>query len=184
MERIDPRLATYLEWLERWNVSVGLVSRRLSRAGIERQLVAPILASCRHAGNLHGHLLDVGAGSGMGGVIFALVNPGLRVTFVERNARKAAFIKQVCREIGLAGRTAVCNHDVRELALPEASVDYLFFRGVAGVGQILRSLKAALTANATVLIVLPDSEQSPAGLIERGRHPVGQALALVVACRL
>ncbi|MCY7370044.1 MAG: 16S rRNA (guanine(527)-N(7))-methyltransferase RsmG [Polaromonas sp.] len=46
-------------------------------------------------------LLDVGAGAGLPGAVFAICFPGLRVTCVDTVAKKAAFIKQVALELTL-----------------------------------------------------------------------------------
>jgi 16S rRNA (guanine527-N7)-methyltransferase len=47
-------------------------------------------------------LLDVGAGAGLPGVVFAIMQPGLRVDCVDTVAKKAAFIQQAAVELGLS----------------------------------------------------------------------------------
>lgn len=48
------------------------------------------------------HLLDVGAGAGLPGVVFAILHPELRVDCVDTVAKKAAFVQQAAVELKLA----------------------------------------------------------------------------------
>lgn len=49
-----------------------------------------------------GRVLDVGSGMGVPGVIIAILCPGLRVTLIDSNAKKVAFLRQVKIELNLA----------------------------------------------------------------------------------
>jgi 16S rRNA (guanine527-N7)-methyltransferase len=61
-----------------------------------------------------GQLLDVGSGGGFPAIPLALARPGLTVTMVEANARKAAFLLRVSRETN-ALNTQVLNTRVEAL---------------------------------------------------------------------
>ncbi|MCO5168345.1 MAG: 16S rRNA (guanine(527)-N(7))-methyltransferase RsmG [Planctomycetes bacterium] len=52
-------------------------------------------------------LVDVGSGGGVPGIPLALARPGWRVTLVESERRKAAFLEEACRALGLADRVGV-----------------------------------------------------------------------------
>ena len=48
-----------------------------------------------------GRVLDVGSGMGVPGVIIAILCPGLKVTLIDSNAKKVAFLRQVKIELNL-----------------------------------------------------------------------------------
>src|SRR5690606_1816892 len=48
-----------------------------------------------------GRLADLGTGPGLPGIPLAIACPGLRVTLVESNGKKARFLREAVRELGL-----------------------------------------------------------------------------------
>ena len=176
----DPRVLTYLDFLVRWNRRVSLVSRRMDRLQIERDLLAPILEAVRAMGPMNGSFLDVGAGSGMGGVMFALANAELQVTFVERVFKKAAFIKQVCGELGLARRIEVEPRDMREIDWTGRAYRYVFMRAV-GKADLIHDARDMLAPDAELLVIgRTVGAQRAAPLLLRRSLAVGPDLVLRV----
>lgn len=99
-----PRLLAYLALLVRWNAAYNLTAIRDPREMVTKHLldslamhrsVDPLVAS-------GGALADLGTGAGLPGIPLAIVKPGLRVTLVESNGKKARFMRQAIRELGLA----------------------------------------------------------------------------------
>lgn len=100
-----PRLLDYLALLVRWNATYNLTAVRDPREMVTKHLldslamhrfVDPLLAS-------DGALADLGTGAGLPGIPLAIVKPGLRVTLVESAGKKARFMRQAIRELGLEG---------------------------------------------------------------------------------
>ena len=48
-----------------------------------------------------GRLADLGTGPGLPGIPLAIVKPGLHVTLVESNGKKARFLREAVRQLGL-----------------------------------------------------------------------------------
>ena len=102
-------------------------ARILATAGTERGLLGPREADRlwdRHLLNcavvaqlLDGvdHVVDVGSGAGLPGIVLALVRPDLRVTLVEPLARRVAFLDEVVPRLGLT-RVEVVRGRAEELA--------------------------------------------------------------------
>src|SRR5699024_1977435 len=96
---IDPAagapLLDYLALLARWNRTYNLTAVRDPLEMVDRHLldslamhrfVEPLAAS-------GGRLADLGTGPGLPGIPLALACPGLRVTLVESNGKKARFLR-------------------------------------------------------------------------------------------
>jgi 16S rRNA (guanine527-N7)-methyltransferase len=63
----------------------------------ESMFSAPILTK------KNGRLADVGSGAGFPGIPLKLVEPALKVTLIESNAKKASFLSEVIRELKIEG---------------------------------------------------------------------------------
>ena len=110
---LDPahaeRLLAYLALLVRWNGTYNLTAIRDPREMVVKHLldslamhpfVDPVVAA-------GGALADLGTGAGLPGIPLAIVKPGLKVTLVESAGKKARFMRQAIRELGLpAARVA------------------------------------------------------------------------------
>lgn len=94
-------------------------------------------------------LLDVGSGAGLPGVPLALALAGTRVILVERNTRRAAFLKHVRRELAAVELTVV-DRPLAEAAL--APVDVVTWRAVAPLERLLPDLLTVLHARSTIAL--------------------------------
>ncbi len=93
----DPLLA-YLALLARWNRTYNLTAIRVPREMVTRHLLDSL---AMHAFVEDGSLADLGSGAGLPGIPLALAKPGLQVTLVESNGKKARFLREAVRTLGL-----------------------------------------------------------------------------------
>jgi 16S rRNA (guanine527-N7)-methyltransferase len=109
-DQASSRLIAYLQLLQRWNATYNLTSVRDPDQMLSHHLVdclaviRPMDAQLRDP---VARVLDVGSGGGLPGVVLAIVRPQLVVTCVDTVGKKAAFIRQVAAELGLANLRAV-----------------------------------------------------------------------------
>lgn len=106
---LAPRLLTYRDLLARWNRAYNLTAVRDPAQMVTRHLLdslalAPQLAAL--AGRT-GRLADLGTGPGLPGIPLAIALPGLQVALVESNGKKARFLREAVRVLGLANATVV-----------------------------------------------------------------------------
>ena len=99
-ERLLEQLAIYLELLLKWNARTNLTSIREPEEIVRRHFgeslfVAAHLPDCAT-------LLDLGSGAGFPGLPIQLARPRLRVTLAESQHKKAAFLREVVRTLGLS----------------------------------------------------------------------------------
>lgn len=98
------RLERYLALLERWNAHINLVSHSSLTAAWERHLAdsAQLLALSPSGAR---SWIDLGSGAGLPGLPVAALaaekRPDLRLTLVEADHRKAAFLARAAQEMGL-----------------------------------------------------------------------------------
>ena len=80
-------------------------------------------------------LADLGTGPGLPGIPLAIAAPGLRVTLVEANGKKARFLREAVRTLGLAN-AEVAQARIEALDQPGA-FDAITARALATLPQIL-----------------------------------------------
>jgi len=120
MGQADPTLAArlldYLALLVQWNQAYNLTAVRdpqemLGRHLLDSLSVVPYLPA--------GPLADLGSGAGLPGLVIALARPERAVTLVESNGKKARFLREAVRQLGLA-QVRVVQARAENLAEPGA----------------------------------------------------------------
>jgi len=108
------KFALYLNLLLKWNAKTNLTAIRDEVGVVRRHFVESALCAERIPVNVK-TLLDFGSGGGFPGVPISIMKPGIRVTLAESQGKKAAFLSEVTRQLGLNA----CVHSKRaeELAL-------------------------------------------------------------------
>ncbi|TDK22690.1 16S rRNA (guanine(527)-N(7))-methyltransferase RsmG [Luteimonas aestuarii] len=101
--RLDPALAAplldYLALLDRWNRTYNLTAIRDPREMVTLHLLDS-LAMQPHVADIAA-LADLGTGPGLPGIPLAIATPALQVTLVESNGKKARFLREAVRQLGL-----------------------------------------------------------------------------------
>jgi 16S rRNA (guanine527-N7)-methyltransferase len=100
-DSLSAPLIAYFELLSRWNRTINLTSLADPAEAVDRLLLEPVLASA-HLPHRE-VLVDLGSGGGSPAVPLALATGATRLVMVESRVRKAAFLREVQRELGLAG---------------------------------------------------------------------------------
>src|SRR5690606_22507327 len=92
-------LLAYLALLDRWNRTYNLTAIRDPREMVTLHLLDS-LAMHPHVAGI-ANLADLGTGPGLPGIPLALVFPSMQVTLVESNGKKARFLREAVRQLGL-----------------------------------------------------------------------------------
>ncbi len=96
------QLSTYLDLLVKWNARTNLTAIREPEEMVSRHF-GESLFTARHLPECK-TLLDFGSGAGFPGIPIQLALPDLRVTLAESQNKKAAFLREAVRTLGLATR--------------------------------------------------------------------------------
>jgi 16S rRNA (guanine527-N7)-methyltransferase len=133
------KLATYGNLLLRWNARLSLTAIRDEAQLIERHLMEGVFAAAHHPRGAT--TLDFGAGTGIPGIPIAICQEHLSVTLAESQRKKAAFLQETVRVLGLR----VSVHAGRAETLAPGSFDALWMRAVDQSAAML-PVAAALVA--------------------------------------
>jgi 16S rRNA (guanine527-N7)-methyltransferase len=115
-DKQQEQLLDYLALLFKWNAVYNLTSVRDPMQMMTHHVLDSLAAVSAFAG-AH-HVLDVGAGGGLPGMILAISRPDLKVAMIDTVHKKTAFLTQVKAELGLANVT-VYTMKVQDLVPPQ-----------------------------------------------------------------
>ena len=106
--RLLEQLQSYLDLLLRWNARVNLTGIRDPEAIVTRHFgeslfAARILLRGGPESAVLSTLADVGSGAGFPGIPMKLFAPELQLTLIESRHKKAAFLREVLRSLGIEG---------------------------------------------------------------------------------
>ncbi len=157
------RLLCYLELLERWNRVFNLTAVR----DPERMVTAHLLDCLAVVPHLPpGTLADVGSGAGLPGIPLAVARPESRITLVETNQKKVAFLRQTVAELGLGNVTL---YDGRVEDWDSAEIrDAVISRAFSPLGEFLRLTETRVVPGGTWLAMKGTHPQQELEKIPQG----------------
>ena len=100
------QLLAYAALLYKWNRTYSLTALREQDKAVSHHLLDSLAALPYLSADT---LLDVGSGGGMPGIPLAIARPDLRVTLIDSNSKKAAFLKQAAIELALPNISVHCG---------------------------------------------------------------------------
>jgi 16S rRNA (guanine527-N7)-methyltransferase len=96
------RTSAYLDLLLKWNARTNLTSVRDPQEIVTRHFGESFFAASRLLDGTTDSVIDLGSGAGFPGVPIAIFAPVVRVTLLESNAKKAAFLNEVAHALRLS----------------------------------------------------------------------------------
>jgi len=109
------KLLAYVALLQKWNKTYSLTALREPEKAVSHHLLDSL--AVRPFVEVDS-LLDVGSGGGMPGIPLAIVCPQLRVTLLDSNSKKTAFLQQAAIELALPNIAVHCGR-VEQYRPPE-----------------------------------------------------------------
>jgi 16S rRNA (guanine(527)-N(7))-methyltransferase RsmG len=116
-----------------FNAKVNLIGRGTERDADETHFADCIMGAemmlkhCKYK-----EILDIGSGNGLPGIAIAILDPQRQVKLIERDQRKAEFLKQIVFRLKLPNVVAL-NAAFEEL--PQNSIDAAVSRGFASISR-------------------------------------------------
>ena len=126
------QLDRYCRLLWDWNEKINLTRHTNFEKFVTRDVVDSLQLAATLAPNEH--ILDVGTGGGVPGVVLAIIRPDLKVSLAESVGKKAKVVGQIVADLGLS----VPVHTGRaEELLAQQRFDSLVMRAVAPLSKLL-----------------------------------------------
>jgi len=142
------QLDAFLALLLRWNARINLTAVRDPESIVRRHFAESLFAAeLIPAGGIT--LLDFGSGAGFPGIPIAIARPGIAVTLAESQGRKAAFLREAVRTLGL--RTEVWAGRVEQMPA-ERVFDAVTLRAIDKMTQACRLAVPRLSAGGWLAI--------------------------------
>lgn len=100
------KLSDYLDLLVRWNARTNLTAIRSPEEMVRRHFGESLFAGknlgrCDSDAQLPDTLLDLGSGAGFPGLPIALLYPQIAITLAESQNKKATFLREAVRTLGV-----------------------------------------------------------------------------------
>ena len=116
------QVSIYVDLLIKWNAKINLTAVREPDNIVTRHFGESFFAARKLVGREEAtEVLDIGSGAGFPGVPVKLLRPTISVRLVEAHSKKAAFLSEAIRELGLTG-ISVVNRRAEEIVEPASVV--------------------------------------------------------------
>jgi 16S rRNA (guanine527-N7)-methyltransferase len=144
------QIQRYIALLLKWNDAMNLTAIQDPLEILYRHFCESMFgASLIPVSN--GRLADVGSGGGFPGLPLKIVRPDLEVCLIDSNVKKATFLAEVVRELGLPGaRVLVSRYE--ELEEEIAPLDMACSRAVGDFAQFLEWAASERIGAQTVML--------------------------------
>ena len=159
---LAPQLQTYLELLLRWNTRINLTAVRdpeqiVTRHFGESLFAAGLLLNVGAFSPTEGgppSLADVGSGAGFPGIPIKLFAPSLHLTLIESQNKKATFLREVVRTLGLSHTVVHCGRAETWGGL----ADVVTLRAVEKFEAVLPVASALVATGGTLCLLIGEAQ--------------------------
>jgi 16S rRNA (guanine527-N7)-methyltransferase len=154
-------LQAYLDELYRWNQRINLTAVLREEAETKHvDEVRALLDACSPPAEAR--CVDVGAGGGVPGVPMSILRPDLRVTLIESDQRKCAFLTHVAGLLGLRNLAVECARveDVARRDGMRESFDVAVSRALAPPPTMCEWTLPLVRIGGTVATLLGDAQHA------------------------
>jgi 16S rRNA (guanine527-N7)-methyltransferase len=177
---VAERFSAYYSLLDRWNAKLNLTAIRTPEESLQRHFVECIFCAQRLPADIS-TLLDYGSGAGFPGIPIALCRPEIRVTLAESQGKKAGFLREAVRTLGI--ETEVYGGRVEEMA-GERVFDVVTLRAVDKIADaILHAGKRVDRDGWMVLLSAATDLVLPSGFVGDKVAIPGSARRVIVRAR-
>jgi 16S rRNA (guanine527-N7)-methyltransferase len=144
-----PKLLEYYSLLMRWNARMNLTSFNDPHQAIDRLLLEPVKAGQNVA--IGRAVVDLGSGGGSPAIPLALACGARSLLMIESKARKAAFLREAVRHVGLPG-TVECARFEDVLPKLKATADLVSIRAIRVDAELLAFVRPVLATGGEALL--------------------------------
>ncbi len=145
------KFTSYLSLFVRWNERINLSSVRDEEQIISRHFVESVVVARSLPAQII-TLLDYGSGGGLPGIPIALCRPRLAVTLAESQGKKAAFLQEAVRVLGINARVHADRAEVLRTVF-----DCVILRAVEKMQEAVASAVRLVAPDGWLALMTTDS---------------------------
>ncbi len=150
-------LVLLIAWNNKFNLTAILEPAKIIQYHFYDSLK---IADCIDFTQVHS-IADVGTGAGFPGMPLKILFPQLKVTLIEVNSKKRAFLEYLCEEFGLQD-VIMCGDDWRTfLRKTSYEVDYFFARASLQPEELVRIFKPSSCYKDATLVYWASAQWQP-----------------------
>lgn len=155
-----PMIMAYLLLLQKWNKAYNMTSIDELDQMVTHHALDALAVAKHYTGQ---RIVDVGTGGGIPGFILAIMFPEKHVVLLDSVGKKARFMRQVKRELGIINAEIV--HQRVENYFPDEKFDVVTSRAFSELSQFLQLCAHLGTANCQYLAMKgPKKETLKSGM--------------------
>ncbi len=169
------QLWRYYELLGKWNQRTNLTALNLSElsaATIDRLIVEPLSAKVAIPEYVDGAWVDLGSGGGSPAIPLKIVLHHLKLTMTESRSRKAAFLREAARAVGLSGVHVVSDRFETLRSQSRGSVQLVTTRAVRLDSSVVSLVRDLLVPNGIFVSFGHREQEVPKGFRAISRKTV------------
>ena len=149
---VQQKLSEYVSLIKKWNKTRNLVSRQSTDQDLKEHIVDCLAINREISSN---KILDVGTGAGLPGVVIALTNPEIKITLLDSNQKKMAFLTHVKSKLKLKNvelrHTRIEDYDVSNEKL-------IVCRAFSSPKELVKKIKKNINEQ-TILLMMVSEDQ-------------------------
>jgi 16S rRNA (guanine527-N7)-methyltransferase len=149
-DQLCEQIREYIGLLLLWNRRISLTSIT-SPEEIVRTHFAESLLATKACGEIYGRLADVGTGAGFPGIPLRMYIPALRLTLIEPNAKKCAFLAEVARALELKD-VEIIQKRYEDVRRPEPPLDIVTARALGQFLEFAEWAESVLAPNGRLMV--------------------------------
>jgi 16S rRNA (guanine527-N7)-methyltransferase len=144
------QIQQYIKILLQWNEKINLTAIRDPLEILNRHFCESMYAAVAVSVE-NGRLADVGSGGGFPGIPLKIIRPDLQVFLIESNIKKATFLAEVIRELGLTDARVIVSR-YEELSEEVAPLDFACSRALGEFSAFLEWARSDRIAAKQVIL--------------------------------
>ena len=132
-------LGQFLALLNQWNRVHSLTAIEEPQSQVVRHILDALVVWPRIAARMStsfSRVADIGSGMGVPGIVLAIVLPQCRFDLIERQQKKASYLRHVVFRLGLTDRVRVLDQDVVKVTVDEG-YDLIVCRAFSALADFL-----------------------------------------------
>jgi 16S rRNA (guanine527-N7)-methyltransferase len=173
---VPEQFSVYFDLLQRWNNRLNLTAIRDPERILRRHFLECIFCAQNLPTGIN-TLLDYGSGAGFPGIPIGLCRPEIRVTLAESQGKKAGFLREAVRTLGL--EIEIYSGRVEDLP-PERLFDAVALRAVDRMAEAIKEAVLRIVDSGwLVILASKDSIEIPASFIVRQKAVPGSEYGLL-----